>query len=169
MHGKPTELVASQHLLIYTWLMYQYENNVETRFILHDTSAKEVKDFYTYYNTSVAGGTKIAAAYKLVNKIVEEENLASDYNIYVFQGTDGEDWDTDGKDAIEQMKKILTYTNRVGITIAQSYYKSSVETVVERYIKKSGLLEQKDLIRMDSISSDAEQERLIEGIKILVS
>ena len=47
MNGKPTELVVSQHVMIYSWLLYQYERQVETRFILHDTEAKEVDDFYT--------------------------------------------------------------------------------------------------------------------------
>ena len=51
MYGKPTEIVTSQHLMIYSWLSYQYENQVETRFILHDTNAREVPDFYTYYNS----------------------------------------------------------------------------------------------------------------------
>ena len=40
MQGKPTEVVTSQHLFIYSWLMYQYKNNVESRFIVHDTEAK---------------------------------------------------------------------------------------------------------------------------------
>ncbi|MBI9035833.1 MAG: DUF444 family protein, partial [Bacteroidales bacterium] len=30
MNGSPTEVVTSQHLLIYSWLMYQYKNRVET-------------------------------------------------------------------------------------------------------------------------------------------
>ena len=53
MAGKPTELVVTQHILIYSWLLYQYEKRVETRFILHDTDAKEVPDFYTYYSSNV--------------------------------------------------------------------------------------------------------------------
>jgi uncharacterized sporulation protein YeaH/YhbH (DUF444 family) len=61
MSGKPTEVIVSQHVLIYSWLLYQYERQVETRFILHDTEATEVTDFYTYYNSRVAGGTKVAA------------------------------------------------------------------------------------------------------------
>jgi len=65
MEGKCTELVVAQHVLIYSWLLYQYSKRVETRFILHDTGAKEVPDFYTYYNSRVAGGTQVAAAYNL--------------------------------------------------------------------------------------------------------
>ncbi len=170
MSGKPTEAVVSQHVLIYSWLLYQYERQVETRFILHDTEATEVPDFYTYYNSRVAGGTKVAAAFRMVNEIVENENLARDYNIYVFHGTDGDDWDTDGKETVPEIEKMLAYANRVGVTIAQRATGASDGTEVEKYLKKSGLLEkQANLIRMDVMQADADEPRLIEGIKRLIS
>jgi uncharacterized protein len=168
MVGKTTELVVAQHVLIYSWLLYQYANQVETRFILHDTTAKEVPDFYTYYNSKVAGGTQVSSAYRMVNEIVEKENLASDYNIYIFHGTDGDDWDTEGREAIPQLKKMLRYANRVGITVAQHSAGSATE--VERYVRKSGLLEEApQLIRMDIIGDDTDESRLIEGIRKLIS
>jgi hypothetical protein len=143
---------------------------VETRFVLHDTEAKEVPDFYTYYNSKVAGGTQVSSAYRLVNEIVEKENLAQDYNIYIFHGTDGDDWDTDGKESVPELKKMLTYANRVGITIAEHTTQSSSETEVEKYLKKSSLLEDKpQLLRLDVMQEDADEPRLIEGIKHLIS
>ena len=170
MHGKPTELVVTQHVLIYSWLIYQYENQVETRFILHDTEAREVKDFHSYYNLRVAGGTQIASAYKMVNTIVEEENLERDYNIYVFHGTDGDDWDTSGKETIPALEKMLSYANRVGITVAENGYGISGSTEVEKYLKKSRLLEEKkSLLRLDVMKKDSDEPRVIEGIKRLIS
>lgn len=171
MAGKSTEQIVSQHVLIYSWLIYQYARQVDSRFILHDTEAKEVPDFYTYYNSSVAGGTRVASAFKLVNDIVENENLIQDYNIYVFHGTDGDDWDTDGKEAIPEIKKMLAYSNRVGVTIAEhGTGNGSRSSEVERYIKSSGLLtEKKDLLRLDVMREDADEARLIEGIKKLIS
>jgi uncharacterized protein len=168
MIGKTTELVVAQHVMIYSWLLYQYANQVETRFILHDTTAKEVPDFYTYYNSKVAGGTQVSSAYKMVNDIVDKESLSNDYNIYVFHGTDGDDWDTEGREAIPQLKTMLRYANRVGITIAQ--HSAGGTTEVERYVGKSGLLEQAhQLIRMDIVTDDADESRLIEGIRKLIS
>jgi uncharacterized sporulation protein YeaH/YhbH (DUF444 family) len=170
MYGKSTELVVSQHVLIYSWLIYQYTRQVETRFILHDTEAKEVPDFYTYYNSAVAGGTRVASAYRLVNEIVKNENLVQDYNIYVFHGTDGDDWDKDGKEALPELEKILTYVNRMGITIAE--HESNVQsiTAVEGYVKESKLLEEKPkLLRLDVMSESDDEPRLIEGIKKLIS
>jgi hypothetical protein len=171
MTGKPTEVVVSQHVLIYSWILFQYARQVETRFILHDTEASEVEDFYTYYNSKVAGGTRVASAYRLVNDIVEKENLISDYNIYVFHGTDGDDWDTEGKEAIPELKKMISYASRIGITIASrtTGYQSGTSEVQE-YLGKSGLLmDHPDLIRMDIISDDANETQLIESIRNLIS
>lgn len=170
MSGKPTELVVSQHVMIYSWILYQYEGQVESRFVLHDTEAKEVDDFYTYYNSRVAGGTKVAAAFKLVNGIVERENLARDYNIYVFHGTDGDDWDTEGKETLPEIEKMLGYAARVGVTIAQSPYGGKSETEVEKYLRRSELLDKrKDLIRLDVVPEGADEPRLIDGIRKLIA
>jgi uncharacterized sporulation protein YeaH/YhbH (DUF444 family) len=170
MAGKATELVVTQHVLIYSWLLYQYANQVESRFILHDTEAKEVEDFYTYYNSRVAGGTQVFSAYEMVNRIVKTENLAADYNIYVFHGTDGDDWDTEGKKAIPALKEMIGYASRVGVTIAEHAGSSQNNTEVERYLKKSGLLEKfPKLVRLDTINESTDEPRLIEGIKRLIS
>lgn len=170
MEGKCTELVVAQHVLIYSWLLYQYAKRVETRFILHDTGAKEVPDFYTYYNSRVAGGTQVAAAYQLVNEIVEKENLAQEYNIYVFHGTDGDDWDTTGEKTLPELNKMMEYASRIGITIASHAYAANEKTEVQAYLENSGLLEERsDLLRMDVMSEDASEARLIEGIRKLIS
>lgn len=171
MHGKPTEAIVTQHVYINSWLVYQYNRQVISRFILHDTEAVEVPDFYTYYNKNVAGGTEVTAAYKLVNKIIEEENLASQYNIYVFHGTDGDDWDNEGVNTMAQLKILLRYTNRMGITVAENAYSRSGESTMERYLKKSGLLvSESDKLHFDSFRADeANEARLIKSIKELIS
>ncbi|NOY13383.1 MAG: DUF444 family protein [Deltaproteobacteria bacterium] len=170
MAGKATELVVTQHILIYSWLLYQYGGQVETRFVLHDTEATEVEDFYTYYNSRVAGGTQVAAGYRLINQIVAQESLASDYNIYIFHGTDGDDWDREGHETIPELKKMLTYASRIGITIAEHRYASPGGTEVETYLKRTGLLEQAaELLRLDSMKEDSSEDRLIDGIRKLVS
>ncbi len=172
MQGKPTEAIVSQHLMIYSWLMYQYKSNVMARFILHDTESKEVPDFYTYYKSQVAGGTNIFPAYELVNTIVANEKLSQNNNIYVFHGTDGDDWEDNGSKAVEALSLMLAYASRVGITIAKNAWTSDdSETVVEKYIDKSNILKEKpQLIRLDSFSAEeANETRLIDGIKKLVS
>ncbi|MFA5516274.1 MAG: DUF444 family protein [Desulfuromonadales bacterium] len=170
MAGKATDLVVSQHVMIYSWLLYQYDRQVESRFILHDTEAQEVPDFYTYYNSRVAGGTRVASAFRLVNELVARDNLARDYNIYIFHGTDGDDWDADGQEVVAELEKILTYASRVGVTIAEHAYSMSGATEVEKNLTRSGLLDAKPaFIRLDTMDENAEEARVIEGIKKLIS
>jgi uncharacterized sporulation protein YeaH/YhbH (DUF444 family) len=165
MSGKPTELVVTQHVFIYSWLLFQYDRQVETRFILHDTEAKEVPDFNAYASLSVAGGTKVVSAYRLINELVEKDNLARDYNIYVFHGTDGDDWDSEGKETIPELQKIADYSSRVGITIA-----NRGGTVLENVIRNSHILEEYiKQLRMDVMEEESEEGRLIEGIRRLIS
>ncbi|MFP4418650.1 MAG: DUF444 family protein [Chitinispirillaceae bacterium] len=170
MAGKCTELVVSQHVMIYSWLLYQYAKRIQTRFILHDTDAREVSDFYTYYNSKVAGGTQVSSAYHLVNEIVEKENLAQDYNIYVFHGTDGDDWDSRGDKSIPELRRIMQYANRIGVSIVEHSYGGGQKTEVQRYLEKSGMLvKHADLLRMDVMDENADEKRLIEGIRKLIS
>jgi uncharacterized sporulation protein YeaH/YhbH (DUF444 family) len=108
----------------------------------------------------------------LVNKIVEEENLAKDYNIYVFHGTDGDDWDSTGKELIGEIETMFSYVNRIGVTVAKNSWSSSSNlTTVEKSINNSGFLnDRKDLIRLDSFKAEGvDEKRIIEGIRKLVS
>jgi len=172
MMGEPTEAVVTQHLFIYSWLMYQYQNQVQVRFILHDSEAKEVPDFYTYYKSNVAGGTNVYPAYEKVAEIIEKEQLYRDNNIYIFHGTDGDDWEDDGTKAIEAVRRFLPYISRMGVTVAKnSWGTEDRQTTVEKYFENSGLLKEKaDIIRIDGFSATgAGEERLIEGIKKLTN
>jgi len=170
MGGKATQVVVSQHVMLYSWLLYQYDKQVETRFILHDTDAREVENFYKYYSYKVAGGTKVVSGYKMVNDIVEKENLARDYNIYIFHGTDGDDWDTDGQEALKEVEKMLGYVSRIGISIVEHTYSTAKHTDVELYLKKSGLLEkQNQYIKLDVLKENSDDSRIIQGIKTLLS
>ncbi len=171
MMGKPTEAIVSQHVYINSWLVFQYNRQIKSRFILHDTEAIEVPDFYTYYNKAVAGGTDVACAYALINKIIEDENIARNYNVYIFHGTDGDDFDSSGTAAINELVKMKSFASRIGITIAENSYNSKNKTVVENYLRKSKLLETApDVFHLDSFRADeADEERIIKSIKILIS
>jgi hypothetical protein len=56
------------------------------------------------------------------------------------------------------------------VTVAEHGLGTSSGTEVTRYLNGSGLLKEKpDLIRMDVMQEDADEARLIEGIKVLIS
>lgn len=167
MYGEPTKAVVTQHLMIYAWLLVQYEKLVIPRFIVHDTEAKEVS-VNKYYRASVNGGTFIYSAFKLVNDIVQNEGLARDYNIYVFYGTDGDDFD-DGRQTIPAIQKILGYVNRMGVCVVKYY--GNQESGFERYVKKGSILDKRELFRMSAmdISGGVTDEKHIEIIKELIA
>ncbi|MBI2462709.1 MAG: DUF444 family protein [Candidatus Spechtbacteria bacterium] len=168
MMGEPTKAVVTQHLMIYAWLLFQYEGLVIPRFIVHDTGAKEVSAL-GYFRQSAGGGTLIASGYKKINEIVEGEGLARDYNIYVFQGTDGDDFD-DGTQAIPEIKKILGYVNRMGVSVMKGPWARDIDTRFEEYVKRANFIEQKDVFRIHKMSSrDVTDEENIEAIKVLIA
>ncbi len=158
MYGKPTQIVCDLHVMLYTWLIYQYNERVTSRFIVHDTEAKEVKDFNEYYRLNVGGGTYISSAYKLVNNIIENENLERDYNLYLFQGSDGDDWTEDNTVLPGELEKIVNYCNRVGISVIKTRNKN-MNTELEQILNNSLLLtEYKDKLKMTTVDSDEEEK-----------
>lgn len=111
MGDEQKEIVRMESFWIDTWLHYQYKN-IETRYIIHDAVAREV-DKDTFYHTRESGGTIISSAYKLANKIIEEFYDPSEWNIYLFHFSDGDNWgeiDTDECIAIIQ-DKLLSKIN----------------------------------------------------------
>lgn len=170
MSGEPTKAVVSQHLMIYAWLLVQYEKLVIPRFFVHDTQAKEVsvKDYFTL---SAGGGTFIPSVYKEITKTVEGESLARDYNIYVFQGTDGDDgaWDR-GREAIAEIEKILGYVNRMGVSVLKNPYYGDRKTSFEEYVEEGNFLDRRDVFRMHVMSpEEVTEDDNIEAIKELIA
>ncbi len=96
MGDEQKEIVRTQSFWIDTWLNYQYEN-IETRYIIHDAVARHV-DKETFYHTRESGGTIISSAYKLADRLIEENYNPHEWNIYLFHFSDGDNWgeiDTD--------------------------------------------------------------------------
>jgi uncharacterized sporulation protein YeaH/YhbH (DUF444 family) len=90
MGDEQKEIVRLESFWINTWLRKHYKG-LETRFIIHDASAKEV-DESTFFRTSESGGTLISSAYKLCQKMIEEDYNPADWNIYPFHFSDGDNW-----------------------------------------------------------------------------
>ena len=171
MWGDPTKALISQHMDIYGWLLVQYERMVVPRFIVHDTEAREVVA-RQYFQLDSGGGTSIISGYKKINEIVESESLDKDFNIYVFQGTDGDDWERDGRRTLPELEKILEYANRMGVTVFKHpyYIAQNRKTTFEEYIEKGGILQKRDVFRMHVMPSENVTEEMnIEAIRNLVA
>jgi sporulation protein YhbH len=93
MGDEQKEIVRIESFWIDTWLRSQYRG-LETRFIIHDAVAREV-DRETFFRTRESGGTMISSAYKLASQIIAKDYPPSEWNIYPFHFSDGDNWSVD--------------------------------------------------------------------------
>ena len=99
MTDEQKHIVRTEAFWIDTWLKSQYEG-VERRYIIHDAVAKEV-DEHTFYHTRESGGTRISSAYTVASQLIRTQFPPSDWNIYCFQFSDGDNWGEDNKLSLE--------------------------------------------------------------------
>jgi sporulation protein YhbH len=93
MGEEQKEIVRMEAFWIDTWLRSQYKN-IESRYIVHDAAAKEV-DQHTFFHLRESGGTKISSAYNLCAQIINQHYDPSQWNIYPFHFSDGDNWGMD--------------------------------------------------------------------------
>lgn len=104
MGDEQKEIVRLTSFWLDTWLTKQYKG-LERRYIIHDATAKIV-DQDTFYRTKESGGTLISSAFRLAEKLIDEEFDPNDWNIYLFHFSDGDNWS--GNDTAECMKILNT-------------------------------------------------------------
>ncbi|MFT4514867.1 MAG: sporulation protein YhbH [Planctomycetota bacterium] len=92
MGREQKETVRIEAFWIDTWLRHQYKN-LEVRYIVHDATATEV-DQHTFFHLRESGGTKISSAYELALQIIRDKYPPSEWNIYPFHFSDGDNWST---------------------------------------------------------------------------
>jgi uncharacterized sporulation protein YeaH/YhbH (DUF444 family) len=99
MGDEQKEIVRLTSFWLDTWLRRNYDN-LESRYIIHDAVAREV-DQDTFYHTRESGGTLISSAYKVAEKMIADTFRPEEWNIYLFQFSDGDNWS--GNDTNECM------------------------------------------------------------------
>ncbi len=136
MGDKEKHLVKSTVFWIDLWLSYQYKN-ILSKFIVHDSEAKEInkEDFFLI---SSNGGTKISSAYELCLKIIEKEHPFNDWNVYLFYFGDSDNYDSDNKLCLDLMDKLLLNCNNFAyghVNDDTENFASIIEKVFESNIK----------------------------------
>ena len=80
-------------ILLYLFLTRAYDK-IEVVFIRHHTSASEV-DEHEFFHSRESGGTVVSSALHLLMKVMHERYPSSEWNSYVAQASDGDNWDND--------------------------------------------------------------------------
>ena len=99
------EIVRTEAFWLDTWLSSQYEG-IEIEYIIHDASAKVV-DEHTFYHTRESGGTRISSAYRTCAELLATSYPKSQWNIYCFQFSDGDNWGEDNEQSIQLLCETL--------------------------------------------------------------
>ena len=80
-------------ILLYLFLKRSYDK-IEVVFIRHHTAAAEV-DEEEFFHSRESGGTVVSSALHLLQKIISERYGSGEWNSYVAQASDGDNWDND--------------------------------------------------------------------------
>ena len=105
-------LARSFFFLLYQFLRLKYETT-EIVFISHDTEAKEVEE-KEFFNKASTGGTKASTALVLANDIINKRFHPSSWNVYLFQCSDGDNFQEDNEKFLEEARKITAVSQLYG-------------------------------------------------------
>ncbi len=114
-------LARSFYFLLYQFLRLKYAN-VDVVFIAHTTTAKEVNE-REFFHRGESGGTYISSGYDKALEIINERYSPTNWNIYAFHCSDGDNWSEDNIKAVESANKLCEVCNLFGYgEIVPGYY-----------------------------------------------
>ncbi len=118
MDQSKKEIAKRFFILLYLFLTRNYEK-IELVFISHHTTAKEVTEQEFFYSRET-GGTVVSSALKLMHEIASTRYPTNDWNIYIAQASDGDNWYDDSPACreilSEKIMPLVQYYSYVEIT-----------------------------------------------------
>jgi sporulation protein YhbH len=157
MTDEQKEIVRIEAFWLDTWLKSQY-GGLEVRYIIHDAAAKVV-DEETFYHTRESGGTRISSAYRACADLIKREFPASEWNVYCFQFSDGDNWGEDNEQSLQILREeIMPAANLFCYGQVESPYGSG------EFIRalRNGLEDTEDKLVLSEI---ADKEAIMDSIK----
>jgi len=121
MGTEQKEIVRTESFWIDAWIRSHYQG-LRTVYVVHDAAAKEV-DRETFFKIRESGGTVISSAYETVIQILDERFPINDWNLYIFQFTDGENYSRQDTEKCLDMleKRLLPGINLFGYGQVESH------------------------------------------------
>lgn len=94
------------------FLRTRYEN-VEIVFLAHDTQAREVTE-EQFFRKGESGGTRCSSVYELALQIIGQRYAPSDYNLYPFHFSDGDNFPSDNERSLQLMRELVAASAAAG-------------------------------------------------------
>jgi uncharacterized protein len=166
--GRPPSWWSAQHVLIYSWLLYQYAGR--SRPASSCTTPRPRRSRTSTPTTTAAwpAAPRSPRPSSWSTRSSAREP-GQDYNIYVFHGTDGDDWDTEGKECLPELEAVLPTPAGLGMTIVGQRLRRPRESEVEVPAGSGPAGEAARPLRLDVMPPTPTRAAVIEGIRQLIS
>ena len=113
------------------FLRTKYEK-VDIVFIAHHTEAKEVSE-EEFFSRGESGGTICSSAYEKALEVIDKRYPPSQYNIYPFHFSDGDNLTSDNERCVRRVNELMKVSNIFGYTEVNQYQRlSSLMSVYRR-------------------------------------
>ena len=120
------------------FLRRKYEH-VEIVFIAHHTEAKVVTE-EEFFTKGESGGTICSSAYQKALELIDTKYPPSQYNIYPFHFSDGDNLTSDNERCVKLIKELLKRSNLFGYGEVNQYNRSSTLMSAYRNIGEPGFM-----------------------------
>lgn len=94
------------YMLLYRFLKRNY-SEVDIVFIRHTQEAEEVNE-ETFFYDQKTGGTKVSTAIEKMQEVIDDRYPVADWNIYVAQASDGENWPGDTAVCVDKLDELMS-------------------------------------------------------------
>lgn len=101
--GETEKDIAKRFYILLSLFLKRNYTVVDIIFVRHTETAEEVSEETFFYDRQ-NGGTLISSGYEKINQIIKARYNPDQWNIYVAQASDGDNWDQDNK----LMQDVLT-------------------------------------------------------------
>ncbi|MFM7318995.1 MAG: DUF444 family protein [Isosphaeraceae bacterium] len=116
-------ILRQQAFWINLWMNRHY-SVVDRRFIIHDAAASEVNE-NQFFHIRESGGTRMSSGYKIAADIITQNYPETEWNIYIMQFSDGDNWGEDNPACIEILsQQLLPVVNQFAYIQAHTSYNS---------------------------------------------
>lgn len=173
MDSLKCDIVSDMCWWIDVWIKRFYKR-VEKMFVWHDSNAMEV-DEEKFYRYRMGGGTTCSSAFKLISKQFENKFKPSNWNIYVFYFTDGDNWGEDNSVLIDAINKDFKSdnVNLLGVTQIYSFDKNnSVKKQLDDAVSESKIknvnLKTYDIVSGDNDNDESRNNQILDAIKFIL-
>jgi uncharacterized sporulation protein YeaH/YhbH (DUF444 family) len=104
--GEEEKILAKKFfLLLHLFLRRQYKD-VDVVFVRHHEEAEEC-DEETFFTSRTSGGTVVSTAYEVVERVIADRYSPNDWNIYIAQASDGDNFGQDKDLARERLERVV--------------------------------------------------------------